>query len=179
MEKAVRQSCDCLVELQLTLYLQQSVIPGWGQSENVTRKATNRAEKGRDLPRVLAANGHEIGLRGEELGYRPLRSRCWRGSRLKDFHLGSTDGLARHEENRCCPGGEQIETGNEFCGEGWQQGPVPSQEPVEDRGYSQVKDGIGRRNAAGREERQTYDLDCVGNNGDEPRLAVLGRTYGF
>ncbi len=57
--------------------------------------------------------------------------------------------LAGHEENRSRPGGKQIEARNQLRCQGWQEGPMPSQQLDKNYGSDCVEYGIRGRQPSG------------------------------
>jgi hypothetical protein len=53
---------------------------------------------------------------------------------------------------------------------------MPSQKVDENRAYSYVQESVRGRNASSSKQREADDLDCVGQDGDEPGFALLRRT---
>ena len=53
---------------------------------------------------------------------------------------------------------------------------MPSQKIDEYRADSYVQESICGRNTSGGKQREADDLDCVGQNGDEPGFAVQRRA---
>src|SRR5437899_211775 len=82
--------------------------------------------------------------------------------------------LAGDEPDGCGPGGKEICAGNEFGCEGWQEGPVPSEETNQNEGDNQVEQRICGGYASLDEEREGGDLEGVGGDGYGPRQALLG-----
>src|SRR6202040_2441070 len=111
-----------------------------------------------------------------------LAARFWRGARGQNlwvFRTGVGTGIGLHllagdEPYGGGPSGKKICAGNEFGCEGWQEGPVPSEETNQNEGYNQVEQRVCGGYASLDEERKCGDLEGVGGDGYGPRQAVLG-----
>ena len=69
--------------------------------------------------------------------------------------------LAGHKEDRRRPGGKQVKARNQLCRQGWQKGPMPSQQLDKNYGCDGVEYGIRRRQTSGDKQREGADLNRV------------------
>src|ERR1700687_3488414 len=98
--------------------------------------------------------------RGQSKNFLPPRGgRGTGGKNLRIFRTRTGAGiviglhlLAGDEPYGGSPGGKKICAGNQFGCEGWQEGPVPSEETNQNEGDNQVGQRVGGRDASLAEE---------------------------
>jgi hypothetical protein len=85
------------------------------------------------------------------------------------------DALSGYKEDRGSPGGEQVDTGNQFRGKGGQERPMPSEQTPQNGSHRDIKHKINRGSPTGHKEREKENLDGIRNNGHKPSQPVLRR----
>jgi hypothetical protein len=104
-----------------------------------------------------------------------LGSTGGRGTGRQYLRFRGVNLLAGHEINGGCPGGKQIEAGNEFRRQRGKKRPMPSQQPYQNYCRHGVEQNIRRRQASWGKKRQGSDLDGIHYDCHQPSQPMLRR----
>src|SRR5258708_4082522 len=105
--------------------------------------------------------------------YLRVSRRCARRSGGLLFHGGGL--LSRYKKDRGSPCGNQIESGNQFRGEGGQEGPVPAEKTDHDSAGNNVHDPVRGREQTLEKDGGAADLNGILSNRDQPCDPVTRR----